>query len=133
MARKKKSNAGRPTVMTPETINKLEEAFALGCTDREACLFAGITPPTLYDYQKLNPDFLTRKELLKENPVLLARTSVVNGLSGDPDLALKFLERKKKDEFSPKQINENTEKVELEEATIEELEAELEKLRQEEI
>lgn len=29
-----------------------------------------------------------------------ARKSVVNALTKDPDLALKYLERKKKDEFS---------------------------------
>jgi hypothetical protein len=27
---------GRPTVMTPETVQKLEEAFSFGCTDEEA-------------------------------------------------------------------------------------------------
>lgn len=102
----RRQGAGRPTKMTPETIKKLEEAFALGCADREACLFADITPPTLYEYQKSNPDFITRKEILKENPILLARTSVVNGLKGDPDLALKYLERKKSDEFSTKQKQE---------------------------
>jgi hypothetical protein len=91
---------GRPTVMTPEVISKLEEAFAWGCTDIEACLHADIATPTLYLYQEKNPKFIERKHALKENPVLLARSTVVNAMVDDPDLALKYLERKKKGEFS---------------------------------
>jgi hypothetical protein len=37
---------------------------------------------------------------LKENPVLIARTSVTKHMRDNGDLAIKFLERKKKDEFS---------------------------------
>lgn len=93
----------RPTVMTPEVIAKLEEAFAWGCTDREACLWAEIAEETLYNYQKKYPEFLKRKESLKDTPILLARKSVVSGLSKDRDLALKYLERKNKKEFSLRQ------------------------------
>lgn len=91
---------GRPTVMTPEVIDKLEEAFMWGCTDREACLNAGISEEALYLYQGKNPEFTKRKNMLKDEPIRLARESVVKGLKGNPDLALRFLERKKKDEYS---------------------------------
>lgn len=101
-----KVKMGRPTVVTPEVLRKLEEAFALGCTDLEACLYADIASSTFYDYQKAHPDFLDRKLELKETPVLKARTTVVNNLH-DPDLALKYLERKKKDEFGTKVTNEH--------------------------
>lgn len=117
--------------MTELTVKKLEEAFAFGCSDVQACLFAGISKQTLYNYQDANPGFVDRKAELKETPIMLARRAVVNGISGDPDLALKFLERKCKDEFSTKQLNENTENVKLENATLEELEAELERLKAE--
>ena len=92
----------RPTVMTPEVIAKLEEAFAWGCTDREACLWAGIAVSTLQLHQDREPEFIERKEALKDTPVLLARKSVVNKLPRDSDLSLKYLERKKKNEFSLK-------------------------------
>lgn len=91
---------GRPPVMTEEVLNKLEEIFALGGTDQEACFFAGISHQTLYNYQKEHPEFIERKEALKELPVLKARRTVVNSLD-KPDMALKYLERKKKKEFSP--------------------------------
>lgn len=90
--------------MTPEIIAKLEEAFALGCSDLEACLFANIGKSTLYNYQENNPEFVERKEQLKENPILKARISVIGGFKESPDLALRYLERKKKDEFSLKQV-----------------------------
>ena len=92
----------RPTIMTQQVIDKLEYAFSLGCSDNEACLHAGIAPKTLYNYQERNPEFLQRKQLLKDSPIFLARQSVLKGLKDDPDLALKFLERRKKDEFSTK-------------------------------
>ena len=94
------SEIGRPTKMTEETVKKLEEAFLLGCTDEEACFYADISKQTLYNYQDKYPDFVDRKEALKQNPFFVARTSLINGIKGDPELALKYLERKKKDEFS---------------------------------
>lgn len=93
---------GRPTVMTPVTIDKLEEAFEWGCSDLEACLHAGIGKTALYDYQTANPDFAERKEQLKKNPTLRARRTVYKDIAENSDLALKYLERKEKDEFSTK-------------------------------
>lgn len=91
--------AGRPTKMTKSTLDKLETAFAYGCTDAEACFFAGISQALLYIYQNAHPEFLERKDRLKQSPFFKARKSVIDGLA-DPELALKFLERKKKDEFA---------------------------------
>ena len=74
---------GRPTKMTPETIKKLEEAFLMGCTDPEACLYADISKATLYNYQNANPDFVDRKDTLKSNPVMLARKVQLDALKDD--------------------------------------------------
>jgi len=93
---------GRPTICTPEKIAQLEQAFALGCSDLEACLYAGITKTTLYSYQDKNPGFAARKQLLKETPTIRARKSVVKALDSDHSHALRYLERKKKDEFGLK-------------------------------
>lgn len=94
------AKTGRPTVMTKHTIDKLEAAFCMGCTDHEACLYANINPATLYLYQKSNPDFIDRKEFLKETIILHARDSVSKGVKSDYKFALDFLARKRKDEFS---------------------------------
>ena len=96
-----KKDTGRPTEMTPETIDKLEQAFSLGCGDKEACLFAGIGTSTLYSYQTKHPEFVERKELLKEKQVLKARSVITKAINdGDKDMAKWYLERKKKIEFS---------------------------------
>lgn len=91
----------RPTKMTNCVIGKLEEAFALGCTDAEACFYADIHPDTLYDYCKKNPQFSERKSLLKLKPVLKAKKTILENLN-DAKVAQWYLERKCKEEFNTK-------------------------------
>lgn len=92
---------GRPTVVTESVLHKLEEAFSLGCSDKEACVYANISERTLYNYQDRNPDFLQRKQLLKEKVVLLARQTVVKAIQGGDEKAAQWLlERKKRKEFA---------------------------------
>lgn len=96
---------GRPTVMTEAMIGKLEMLFAQGLSDREACLIADINPSTLYDYCNEHPDFSERKELLKDKPKIQAKLNVAEAIENkDVDMSRWYLERKAKEEFSPKQI-----------------------------
>ncbi len=98
-----KKKCGRKKIINEYTLGKLREAFLFGCSDREACLYAGINPDTLYEYQKQNPKYTEQKEVLKYNPILIARKTVIQAIQKDPNLALKFLERKLREEFSLKQ------------------------------
>lgn len=98
----KPNEVGRPSVINQSVLLKLEEAFAMGCTDKEACFFAGISPSTLYLYCNEEPEFSERKETLKQNPILKARKTVYDDLS-DSKTAQWYLERKCKDEFSQRQ------------------------------
>ena len=98
------NKVGRPTVMTEEVIQKLEYAFMRGLTDLEACLYANISKSTLYNYCEENPEFLERKEELKQHPTAKARLNVTEAIEkGDEDLSKWWLERKARDEFSTKQ------------------------------
>lgn len=97
-----RSKAGRKPIITEIKLSLLREAFLLGCTDAEACLKADISPATLYRYQERNPDYESKKAQWKEKPFLVARQTIYKGLESDPKLALAFMERKKKDEFSLK-------------------------------
>lgn len=90
-----------------DVIQKLESVWALGGTDAEAAFYADISKAALSEYLTKHPDISERKEALKNNPILLARKSVIDGIKIDPDLALKYLERKCKDEFSTKVITDN--------------------------
>jgi len=96
---------GRPTVMTENTIRKLEEAFIKGLSDREACLYANIGTSTLYDYCNENPEFSERKELLKEQVKMRAKINIAEKINnGDISASMWYLERKgKEDGFNLKQ------------------------------
>lgn len=96
-----KRKIGRPTVITPETIDKLEYVFAMGGTDLEACLYANVGMSTLYAYQENHPEFQERKLELKQTPLLRARTTVLNSLDTDVNSAWRYVERKDP-ELNPK-------------------------------
>lgn len=92
--------AGRPTVINESVVSKLEQAFSMGCSDLEACLFADISKQTLYDYQKKNPEFIDRKAMLKEKMIFKARSVIADALNRkDENTAKWYLERKAKSEF----------------------------------
>jgi hypothetical protein len=97
--REKTYTTGRPSVINDKVLQKLEDAFIMGCTDNEASLYAGISISTLYAYCDRYPSFKIKKEALKDSPTLKARKTVVESLD-KPLNAQWYLERKKKDEFS---------------------------------
>ena len=94
---------GRPTVMTPEAIAKLEEAFSNGASDLEACFLANISKDSLYRYQQENPEFCDRKEALKDMIKYQARLAIKEALNDEKtkvETAKWYLERKDKRNFS---------------------------------
>jgi len=91
---------GRPTVITPLVREKLLQAFAWGCGIKEAALFSGIAPRTVdYLFEK-EPDFRDMCFELQDSPVFQARATLVTALAKSPYYALKYLERKRPEEFS---------------------------------
>lgn len=92
MPKKTSDKAGKPT-LSAAVLKKLEEAFSVGTTDLEACLFAEILPSQFKAYLKENPDFAERREILKQRPILLARQTVMKAIKNDPKLAMEFLDR----------------------------------------
>lgn len=100
---KSQCECGRPTVMTPEVLKKLRQAFMYGYTDEEACLYAGISAKTLYTYCNNNPRFAQEKEELKLTPNLYVKQHIVTAIKGgDLKQANWWGERKMSHEFSPK-------------------------------
>lgn len=93
------AEVGRPTVMTDEVIRKIEEVAALDGSVAEMAYYAGIHPDTIYAHLKENKDFSDRISALRERPILKARQTIVKALD-NPDHAFKYLERKRKSEFS---------------------------------
>lgn len=95
-------NHGRPKKNRKELIAKLEHAFSMGLTDREACLFANISVDTLYKICKEFKGFSERKELLKENVKMHAKTIIQEAIVQQRKTADAkwYLEHKASDEFS---------------------------------
>ena len=104
LKKEKKNQVGRPRAITPEKLEKLEEAFKLGCTNREACFYADVAESTFYDFLKEYPEFSDKISMWKDYEKIQARYVVHKALEkGDRDIAKWYLERKAKDEFSTKQ------------------------------
>lgn len=105
-------NIENPVKLTPEVRAKLEEAAALDCTWEEMAFYAGISKSSLYNWLGCVEGLKERLDELKLNPFLRARKSVIEGLENNPEFSLKYLERKKKDEFSMRMETDLTSKGE---------------------
>lgn len=89
---------GRPTKLTDEVLEKLKEAAMWDCTVSEMALHAGISEATYYVWCEKYPKFLEEINRLRESPVLMARKTLINSLSG-ASMALSYLSKKKRLEF----------------------------------
>lgn len=90
-------------VMTDEVVQKLDEAFLYGLSDRQACLYAGINYSTFTEWIKRNPDYCTKKETLKENPKLRAKINIAKSISEGNLFDSKWYLEKTDKEFTNKQ------------------------------
>ena len=93
---------GRPSVRTPDVRDRLLDAFGYGATKGEACAYAGITPPTLDAWLEDEPALQEEVDKKRELVLLRARQAVVKNLD-EPNFALRFLERKRPEEFGATQ------------------------------
>lgn len=104
MARKNKPGAGRKLFDGKNkevVILKLMQAWSVGASDQEASAHAEISDSALCQYLKAHPEISKQKDQLKEKPILSARVSLSKAIAkGDGKLALQYLERKLKREFS---------------------------------
>ena len=91
-------NMARPSKMTPEVRQKIEEAAAIDASLEEIAFYAGITRDTLWRWCRADRELSDRIEALRQRPVLKARQTVIQSLD-DPNNAFRYLERKRAREF----------------------------------
>lgn len=111
-----KKKTGRPLKIDEKVVGKLIEGFQNGFTVEEACRFAGIHKDTYYEECKRNPAFADEMDRAQDYPLILAKKRILTAIrdpESDDGLALKFLERRQRDRYSPKIINEMTGDVTL--------------------
>ena len=103
---------GRPTIMTPETVKKLEEGFSQGFSVDNACIWANISKQTFYTYCEKKDGFLDHCKTLQKNPLIKSIVLINKALDkGDVGTAKWYAERKAKDEFSLKTETEHSGEV----------------------
>lgn len=89
--------------MTPDTIRILTDAFTWGANNSEACLLANISEETFYAHLRNNPDFSDRINIAKNLPILNAKKTVHEAAKTDKQSAQWLLERRRKEEYAPRQ------------------------------
>ena len=89
---------------TPEMDRSIKKCLELDMPITKLCMACGITEPTFYNWVKWDPDFAAMVRTAKFFVSNAARASVIKHMKHDGGLALKYLERKEKDEFSTKSI-----------------------------
>lgn len=106
--KKAKGKAGRPRVVTPGVVEKLEEAFTVGANITQACDFAGISRDTYYNYCKRNAGFADKVEEWSARTGLRAKYNIYKAIENkDVDVSKWYLERTD-DAFNPKKRAEIT-------------------------
>lgn len=92
-------------------IGKIETAIKMGTTNKRACLYAGISEDSFYNYCKEHPEFSDRLALLKENVFLVAETQLFNSVfEGNMEDVRYLLSRRDKARYSQQLevLNDNT-------------------------
>src|SRR5579863_3288599 len=106
MTKKTNAKVGRPTKMTATVVGILIAGFHDDFTVEEACRSAGIHKDTFYEECKRNPAFADEMSRAQDYPLTLAKKRVFKTIkSNAPDagaLALKLLERRQRDRYTPK-------------------------------
>ena len=72
---------GRPTKRTPEVVAKIAEAVAIGLTDEEASLLAGINPDTMTEWRK-DPEFSGAIKRATAERLLMRLERIESGAQG---------------------------------------------------
>lgn len=96
---KELSKVGRPSVLTETVVNKLEQAFAIGANDSQACSYAGISRQTFYARLKKDSEFRDKIESQKEKLALKAKEQLAKLIqSGDRATILWYLSKVERQE-----------------------------------
>ena len=96
------AKVGRPSVFTDSVVNKLEQAFAIGANDTQACSYAGISRQTFYVKLKADPVFRDKIEAQKEKLALKAKEQLAKLIQGgDRATILWYLDRVERQKNNP--------------------------------
>lgn len=96
-----KQKVGRPSVITPEAVQKLEAALAAGFGINAACYFSGVSRSVYYERKATDKEFSDKMRLAEEWSTYKARQVILNAINeGNVKVAMWYLERKARAEFA---------------------------------
>jgi hypothetical protein len=96
-------NSANAWWMDKGKVENLIAAYKIDCSNEEACVYAGISEDQRRYFGEQHPEFSLVKNRCRELPCMQARMTVVGAIKTDSRTAIKYLERKKKAEFSTRQ------------------------------
>jgi ribosome-binding protein aMBF1 (putative translation factor) len=101
VATKRPKGSGRKYKLdNPETQQLFLAAASFDARIKACCAYADISIQSYERYIKANPSFVEKIEKAREIPYLKAVEKVMAGIERSPSFALKYLERRAKDEFA---------------------------------
>jgi hypothetical protein len=101
--KKEPEKTGRPTAMTPATVQKLKEGFSQGFSIDNACIWAEISKQTFYSYCNKEEGFLDYCKSLQKKPLIKSIIIINKALNeGDLPTAKWVAERRGEGEYSLK-------------------------------
>ena len=100
-SKKRDKTVGRPVVITPSCVAKLEAAFQNGFNVTQACNYSGISTSTFYRKMEKDTEFCNKMTMAQDFLNQKAREVIAHHIiEGSARDARWWLERKSKDEFS---------------------------------
>jgi hypothetical protein len=99
--------------MTPDTIQKLKDAFSIDATVEEACVYAKISKQTFYNWKEAHQDLFDELDALRLTPVLAMRQSAVTLGTASYSSAMDYLSRKRPEEFGNRSKVEHAGKIDM--------------------
>ncbi|MDE2233373.1 MAG: hypothetical protein KGJ90_04665 [Patescibacteria group bacterium] len=103
IGRPRNNKGGRPIALDPAALMVIEDSLRSGATITRALQNAMISRTAWNTFNELNPDYKSRAEMLMQGAISRAEKTLTEALKHDPELALKYLERKLPDEYSLKE------------------------------
>lgn len=86
-----------------EVVAKLQFAFSVDASVKEACYFADISTDSFYRYCKKYPEFRNKIELLRSTLPFLAKVGIYNAIVNQNLKVIKwYLERRCPEDYSPR-------------------------------
>ena len=96
------AGAGRKTIVTEESVQKLVDALREDCTILQACEYAGISTRVFYDHQANDPEFSAKIQGARQWFGIVSRHSLIQSIkNGNGELALKALKAREPELYAP--------------------------------